>query len=90
MRYFQIKTLDIEMVDIERWEGEMQHHRIAATSFEVEAERRREVISAGMRAGRSAGRPGLLARFSTRVGTKPERVGTDRRVQAGKLDQKRA
>lgn len=87
--YFQIKTLDVERVDIERSEGDMQHHRIAATSFELEAERRREVIAADRRFGRRLGLAHLVARLRAR-GTSGGHVLPDRRVRSGKLGQRRA
>jgi hypothetical protein len=85
--YFEIKTLDVKRVDIERSEVVMVDGHFAATSLEVEAERRREVLVAEMRVAR-APRPrvaGLRARLLTRLrGSQSERP-----AQAGRLNQKR-
>ena len=53
--YFEIKTLDVKRIDIERSEGDMHQDHFAATPFEVEAERRREVLAADMRGARVGG-----------------------------------
>ena len=90
--YFEIKTLDVERIDIELSEGAMDDRHFAATPWEVEAERRREVLAADAETARSvaarAVRPPSIARgrrwLASLRGTPAGRV-----PQAGKLNQKR-
>jgi hypothetical protein len=85
VRYFEIKTVDIKRMDIERSEAPMSHRHLAATAWELEAERRREVLGGEVRR-RSGRKPGLrFADLGRRVrGLFPSVPPT------GKLDQKRA
>jgi hypothetical protein len=92
VKYFEIKRLDVERIDIERSEGTMpdRHlHLIAAAPWEVEAERRREMLDADARrfdvserageieSGSDSGRLWSLLRGSF-----------DRAPATGKLDRK--
>jgi hypothetical protein len=88
VRYFEIKTLDVERIDIERSEGDMQHGHFAATPFEVEAERRREILAGDMRRARVDSR-GFLSIVRARLAA-PLRWSAPRRpAHAGRLNQKR-
>jgi len=92
VHYFEIKTLDVEMIDIERSEGVMSHRRFAATPWEVEAERRGEVLRASALAGRSARERGTVsvAMSRGRRWLASLRGSTDAPpAQAGRLNQKR-
>jgi hypothetical protein len=82
VRYFEIKTVDVEMIDIERSEGAMSHRHLAATPWEVEAERRREVLDAQLprprRSNQAIGFPDLGERVRGWFAAAP---------RSGKLDQ---
>jgi hypothetical protein len=85
MRYLEIKRVDIEMVDIERSEEGAMKRWMAAAPWEVEAERRQEVLHAdAQRVPRSvrSERSDLLATIRRRLEPAvPE--------QGRRLDQKR-
>ena len=69
-------------------EGDMDSHRYAATSFEVDAERRREVIAADAR--RAQGRPRVFAALERlRDGFGWSTSADDRPARARTLDQRR-
>lgn len=86
--YFEIKTLDVKRIDIERSEGDMHQDHFAATPFEVEAERRREVLAADMRGARVGGR-GLMTIVRSRLALSLRGSAPRRPAHAGRLNQKR-
>jgi hypothetical protein len=91
--YFEIKRLDVERVDIERSEGAMTDHDYAATPWEVEAERRREVLAGDARDGvvirRDPAREILALARGRRLLSRLRSSTEERPAQAGKLNQKR-
>jgi hypothetical protein len=64
VRYFEIKRVDVERIDIERSEGVVRDSWMAAAPWEVEAERRREVLVADLGA---AARRGVSRRGGLRL-----------------------
>jgi hypothetical protein len=82
---FEIKRLHIERFDIEREDAIMTDRPIAASPWEVEAERRREVIAADAARAPRHEDPSSVRRFLASLrGTPDARPG-----QAGRLNQKR-
>jgi hypothetical protein len=90
--YFEIKRLHIERLDIEGKDLAMTGHPFPATPWEVEAERRREVIESDAMAGRPIreAAPGSLAVSRDRHRLAWLRGSTDAPpAHAGRLNQKR-
>lgn len=95
MRYFEIKRVDVERIDIEGSEGVVRDTWMAAAPWEVEAERRREVLVADLGAANRRGasrRAGLRTAIvaGRRVASSLGRSLSGRAAQPAKFDHERA